>query len=310
MNVLSLFSGIGGLDLAAEWAGMRTVAFCERDQFCQKVLRKHWPNVPIFDDVMTLKGSDIHEPVGLITGGFPCQPYSTSGKQLGRDDDRHLWPEYRRLVEELGPDWVVGENVVGIVNLELDNVLTDLESLGYATRAFDIPASAVGAFHERRRIAIVAHSKRQRQQGSWERGQSRHPAPNPYREASGLVDAFQRKALPHVCGRHDGIPADLDAIKALGNAVMPQHFYPIFKAIADIETIIRALAQGVRGMSVTRSYSCNLCRETFDPQKLVGLYWKAWPTGWEEKPPRETENHICETCLSSLQAIKATKDAS
>lgn len=235
MNVLSLFSGIGGLDLAAEWAGMRTVAFCERDKFCQKVLRKHWPGVKIFDDVTTLKGSDLDEPVGLIAGGFPCQPYSLAGKKLGRDDDRHLWPEYRRLIEELGPSWVVGENVVGIVNLELDNVLADLESMGYAARAFDIPASAVGAFHERRRIAIVAHSKRQRQQGSWRREPVRHSASNPYREASWIVDAFQRKALPYVCRRHDGIPANMDAIRALGNAVNPYQAYPIFKAIADIE---------------------------------------------------------------------------
>lgn len=235
MNVLSLFSGIGGLDLAAEWAGMKTVAFCERDKFCQKVLKKHWPEVPCFDDVTTLKGSDIHEPVGLITGGFPCQPFSLAGKKLGAGDDRHLWPEYLRLIQELRPAWIVGENVVGIIGMELDNVLADLEGNGYAARTFDISASAVGAHHERRRVFIVAHAERQRQPGQGQCEPARHPAPDAYREASGLVHAFQEGSLPYVCGRHDGVPASMDRVKALGNAVVPQQAYPIFKAIADLE---------------------------------------------------------------------------
>lgn len=235
MNVLSLFTGIGGLDLAAEWAGMQTVAFCERDPWCQKLLAKRWPGIPCFDDVTTLKGSDIGQPVDLITGGFPCQPYSLAGRKLGASDDRHLWPEYRRLIKELGPTWVVGENVVGIINLALDDVLADLESLGYTCRTFDIPAAAVGASHERRRIIIVAHSKRKRQPGPWTRRPSLDQAPDSYREASGLINAFRTGALPYVCRSHDGVSDGMDRLRALGNAVDPGQVFPVFQAISDIE---------------------------------------------------------------------------
>lgn len=237
MNVLSLFSGIGGLDLAAEWAGMTTVAFCERDKFCQRVLAKHWPGVRCFDDVTTLTGSDIDEPVDLITGGFPCQPYSLAGKQLGRDDDRHLWPEYRRLIKELWPTWVVGENVVGIVNLELDNVLADLEGLGYAARPFDIPAAAVGAHHERRRIAIVANHREKRAERHLKEAIHRQSALQGGKDGRRFAPLLRRSDLPYpgICRSLNGIPNGLDRVGACGNAVMPQHFYPIFKAIADIE---------------------------------------------------------------------------
>jgi DNA (cytosine-5)-methyltransferase 1 len=158
MNHLSLFSGIGGIDLAAHWAGMQTVAFVEQNKFCQQILAKHWPNVPIFDDVKKLTKDDISEPIDIISGGFPCQPFSNAGKQLGKEDDRHLWPHYSRLIQEFKPRWVVGENVAGIINLALDDVLADLETLGYTSRAFVIPACAVGAHHRRERVFIVAHS--------------------------------------------------------------------------------------------------------------------------------------------------------
>jgi DNA (cytosine-5)-methyltransferase 1 len=158
VNHLSLFSGIGGIDLAAEWAGMKTVAFVEQNKFCQKVLAKHWPGVPIFDDVKALTKDDISESIDIISGGFPCQPFSKAGSRMGKDDDRHLWPQFARLIEELRPAWVLGENVAGIITLALDDVLADLEALGYTTRAFVIPACAVGAHHRRERVFIVAHS--------------------------------------------------------------------------------------------------------------------------------------------------------
>ncbi|SFJ43941.1 DNA (cytosine-5)-methyltransferase 1 [Paenibacillus sp. UNC496MF] len=163
MKALSLFSGIGGIDLACEWAGIETVAFCEKEPFPQRVLRKHWPSVPIYDDVCTLTkerlDADGIRTIDLIHGGYPCQPFSTAGKRKGKEDDRHLWPEYFRLVQEIRPRWVVGENVAGHVSLGLDIVLADLESEGYTARSFIIPACGVNAPHRRERVFVVAHNE-------------------------------------------------------------------------------------------------------------------------------------------------------
>ncbi|WP_199614685.1 DNA cytosine methyltransferase [Paenibacillus alkalitolerans] len=162
MKALSLFSGIGGIDLAGEWAGIETVAFCEREPFCQKVLNKHWPHVPIYDDVCTLtKERLIEDGIGtidLIHGGYPCQPFSHAGKREGENDDRHLWPEVRRLIETIKPRWFVGENVAGHVTLGLDDVLSDLGNIGYTAQPFIIPACAVDARHRRDRVFIVANA--------------------------------------------------------------------------------------------------------------------------------------------------------
>lgn len=160
---LSLFSGIGGLDLAAEWAGFTTVGQCEWADFPTKVLEKHWPDVPRWRDIRTLTGEIFYERTGLrtvdiISGGFPCQPFSVAGKRRGKEDDRYLWPEMVRIIKELRPTWVVGENVAGIVRMALPDILSELEACGYRTRAFLIPACAVGARHRRYRVAIVAYS--------------------------------------------------------------------------------------------------------------------------------------------------------
>ena len=165
---LSLFSGIGGLDLAAEMAGFTTVGQCEWADYPTKVLEKHWPDVPRWRDIRTLTGGSFYERTGLravdvISGGFPCQPFSVAGKRRGKDDDRYLWPEMLRVISELRPTWVVGENVAGIVNMALDQVYTDLENEGYAVQAFIIPACAVDAPHRRDRVCIVG---RKRQEGN------------------------------------------------------------------------------------------------------------------------------------------------
>jgi len=160
MRHLDLFSGIGGFALAASWVWgdeHEIVGFCEIDSFCQKVLKKHWPNVPIYPDIKELKGDQFNA-VELVTGGFPCQPYSVAGKQQGKEDDRHLWPEMFRIIREARPHWVIAENVPGIVNMELDQVLFDLESEDYTWETFIIPACAINAPHKRNRVWVVAYS--------------------------------------------------------------------------------------------------------------------------------------------------------
>jgi DNA (cytosine-5)-methyltransferase 1 len=154
---VSLFSGIGGIDIAAERAGFTTVLFCECDPYCQAVLRKHWPGVPIIDDVRKVNRESVNGGIDLISGGFPCQPVSCAGKRLGKGDDRWLWPEMLRVVAELRPRWVLGENVAGLLSMGIDGVLSDLEGIGYEVQPFVIPACAVNAPHRRDRVFIVAH---------------------------------------------------------------------------------------------------------------------------------------------------------
>jgi DNA (cytosine-5)-methyltransferase 1 len=158
MNVLDLFSGIGGFSLGLERAGMHTVAFCERDEYCRAVLRKHWPDVPCFDDIHAIDADGLGRlgRIDLVCGGFPCQPFSVAGEQKGKADDRHLWPEMCRVIALARPSWVIGENVAGLIAMALDDVLIDLEGLGYTARTFVIPAAAVGAPHRRDRLWIVA----------------------------------------------------------------------------------------------------------------------------------------------------------
>ena len=269
---LSLFSGIGGLDLAAEMAGFRTVGQCEWADYPTKVLEKHWPDVPRWRDIRTLTGESFYEKTGLrtvdiISGGFPCQPFSVAGKRRGKEDDRYLWPEMLRVISELRPAWVVGENVAGIVNMALDQVCTDLENEGYAVQAFIIPACAVDAPHRRDRCAIIANrygsglqtqgaeqqtamvagiredvadadngSRLVRRDGEFpaveEAGGSRadHGGRTPE-----YVAGEWWPAEPNVRRVVNGVPSRVDRLKCLGNAVVPQQFYPIFQAIADIE---------------------------------------------------------------------------
>lgn len=157
MRALSLFSGVGGLDLAAEAAGIEIAAMCEIEPFCRTILNKRWPGVPVIEDVRTIRGEDYAGTIDIVFGGFPCQDLSCAGRQKGLEGERSgLWFEMLRVIRELRPAWVLAENVRGAVELALDTVRDNLEAIGYEVRAFVVPASAFGAPHRRERLIIVA----------------------------------------------------------------------------------------------------------------------------------------------------------
>ena len=329
MRHLDLFSGIGGFSLAASWVWgdeHEIIAFCEIDKFCQKVLKKHWPDVPIFDDIKELSyekliaesyrsnggsesGDSLHKrrtscesggasvqenserkdgpaisnnqstdrdgrtesettdfTVDLITGGFPCQPFSVAGKRKGKEDDRALWPQYLRIIQEVRPRWIIGENVSGIINMELDTVLSDLEGEGYSCQTLIIPACAVNAPHRRDRVWIVAsdaknslngrmrgrdNGNQRRSKCSLQAERSDSHAPDSEKSEcelsrgtrargegftdNGTWDEPWLEVATRLCGVAHGIPDRVHRLKALGNAIVPQVAYPILKAIKEIE---------------------------------------------------------------------------
>lgn len=169
MNHISLFSGIGGFDLASEWIGWNNVASCEINPFGRKVLEHYWPDALHHEDVHTFTKKLLDEKIKgwnskdvILSGGFPCQPYSNAGKRKGKEDERHLWPEMLRIIREVRPRWIVGENVRGLVNwnggLVFDEIHFDLETLGYEIQSFILPACSKDAPHRRDRIWIVAYT--------------------------------------------------------------------------------------------------------------------------------------------------------
>ena len=169
MNHISLFSGIGGFDLASEWIGWNNVASCEINPFGRKVLEHYWPDALHHDDVHTFTKKLLDEKIKgwnskdiILSGGFPCQPYSNAGKRKGKEDERHLWPEMLRIIREVRPRWIVGENVRGLVNwnggMVFDEIHFNLENLGYEIQSFILPACSKDAPHRRDRIWIVAHT--------------------------------------------------------------------------------------------------------------------------------------------------------
>ncbi len=169
MNVLDLFSGIGGFSLGLERAGMRTVAFCEIDPFCRRVLARHWPEVPCYDDIRTLSAYRLRADgisINAICGGFPCQDISLAGNGAGLEGERSgLWREYARIIGELRPDFVIVENVAALLARGLDRVLADLAALGYDAEWHCIPAFAVGAPHRRDRVWIIAYARSEQHEG-------------------------------------------------------------------------------------------------------------------------------------------------
>jgi DNA (cytosine-5)-methyltransferase 1 len=164
----SLFSGIGGFDLASEWMGWENVFHCEWNEFGKKVLHHYWPNAESFDDITQTDFTKYANKIDILTGGFPCQPYSSAGQRKGKEDERHLWPQMLRAIQEIKPKYIVGENVFGLLNwnggMVFDEVHSDLESAGYEVQAVVIPAAAVNAPHGRDRVWFVAYSNSTRLQ--------------------------------------------------------------------------------------------------------------------------------------------------
>jgi len=275
MNVLDLFSGIGGFSLGLERAGFKTVAFCEIDPYCRRVLAKHWPEVPIYDDVRTVSADRLRADgiaVDVICGGFPCQDISVAGNGAGLAGERSgLWREYARIIGELRPRFVIVENVSALLSRGLGDVLGDLAALGYDTEWHCIPASAVGAPHRRDRVWIVADSnvrgmevgRRPSNIGAIFDGQSgvftTHGSSCKQQADSLVADAnsAQREGMRSPIGIHqeyadagrsgwwevepdvgrvaNGISSRVDRLRALGNAVVPQIPELIGRAILQSE---------------------------------------------------------------------------
>ena len=224
---IDLFSGIGGFALACRWAGIETIAFCEIEKYAQRVLRKNFPGIRIFEDVRQFPATEFREPF-LLTGGYPCQPFSQAGKRRGAEDDRHLWPSMFGIIRTSRPTWILAENVAGHVTLGLDQVLADLESEDYAVQPIIVPACAVDAPHRRDRVWIFADSNNARRVKQW-RSESIQ---------SELVAAEcgnRWSAEPDVGRVAHGIPRRVDRLRGLGNAIVPQVAYEIIKAMIEAD---------------------------------------------------------------------------
>lgn len=222
----SLFAGIGGFDLGLERAGMKCVWQVENDPSCIQILEKHWLYIKRFKDIKECKSDEL-QTVDLICGGFPCQPFSLTGRRRGKEDDRNLWPEMFRIIREKKPTWVVAENVPGVVKMELDNILSDLEGEEYTCWTFIIPACAVDAKHRRDRLWILAHTN---SQGLEKRACERENLCKKWQtiERSGLQGAVIWSPEPGLGRMVDGFSSRVDRhwhkerLKMLGNAVVPQ----------------------------------------------------------------------------------------
>ena len=259
MRFGSLFTGIGGLDLGLERAGMECAWQVEINDYCIRVLEKHWPDVRKYGNVREV-GKHNLEAVDLIAGGFPCQPHSVAGKRRGAEDDRNLWPEFIRIIRETRPRYVLGENVLGIATAYLDTVLSDLEGEGYTCTTFNIPACAFDAPHRRERIFIVAHNTNGGGEDQIEGMATRNPADTKRvrgdvadtngtweLQPQGCKPAQRRWSCdegwwtvePDVGRVAYGVPSWVDRIRGLGNAVVPQVAEWIGRGIMEHEVEIQ-----------------------------------------------------------------------
>jgi len=261
----SLFSGIGGPDLAAEWMGWTNVFHCEINPFGRKVLNYYWPNAISYEDITTTDFTIHRGSIDILTGGFPCQPYSLAGSRKGKEDSRHLWPHMLRAIREIQPTWIIGENVRGIVSwnngVVFEEVQAEMEAEGYEVTPFEIPSCGIGADHIRERIWFCAYSKRMgRQNVQNNNGGSTHKIKHPkghwsertrWSEKANELDSSRNTFLrfqemhgqPAIFDVDDGLPFELDGITvpkwiesshtAAGNSIDPRVIFEIFKAISN-----------------------------------------------------------------------------
>jgi len=246
MRVLDLFSGIGGFSLGIERAGMNTIAFCEKDLLCKKVLNKHWPLVPVFEDITKLDGTKF-KGIDLICGGFPCQDISVAGLKKGLEYDGQktrsgLWHEYKRIIKEAQPRWVVIENVRNLLNIGLATVLKDLHEVGYDAEWEVISARSVGACHLRERIWIVAYPSNADMPRFWPTFATTEEKSERWTKATACFRDWW-KTQSEFCRMDDGLPVGLDEgerfrkerIKQLGNSIVPFIAELIGKRIMEID---------------------------------------------------------------------------
>jgi len=262
MRHLGLFEGIGGFSLAAGWAGWQTTVMVEWNPYCQAVLKKNFPDATIFGDIKQFDGRPYAGQIDIITGGFPCQPFSHAGKRAGTDDDRYLWPEMLRVIQEIKPAWVVGENVSGLLTMDggrvFAGILADLENAGYRTEIFVIPAIAVGAPHLRNRVWVVANSYGHLHSGKITRGQ---------RQASGISETNRAKhsttRMP--CGANSRAASDANSTRqqtnrycSIGNREMrtcfasdwSEHWYEVATRICRMDDGFPAGVDGIGNIPI------------------------------------------------------------
>ena len=238
MKFVSLFSGIGGIDLGLERAGMECVGQVEYDPWCNQILEKHWPDTPRWQDIHDLDPEELPDH-DLIAGGFPCQPVSFAGKRLAQDDPRWLWPEFYRIVRMVRPRFVLVENVPGLASAGMGDVLGDLAALGYDTEWDRIPACYVGAPHSRPRVFIVTHPSSQ-----FGNGVAHHifrgprPVPEPRDGDPKTPGRWSNRPIrePGILPVADGVPRRVDRLRGLGNAVVPQVAELVGRMILDANT--------------------------------------------------------------------------
>jgi len=251
MRFIDLCAGIGGFSLGLTAAGMTCIAQVEIDDYCTRILKRHWPRVPKWGDIKTIDPAELPA-ADLVCGGYPCQPFSSAGKRRGAGDDRHIWPYISAILRHVNPAWALFENVAGHLTLGLDDVLSDLEGLGYAAQALIIPACAVDAPHRRDRVWIIAHAKmcsgnggsiaessknKGKRQGATGGRDCAETAANTDNQRQlqpqGGIERQRRwrKIEPGMAGMVHGLPPQVDRIKALGNAVVPQVVHEIGRAI-------------------------------------------------------------------------------
>ena len=236
---IDLFSGIGGFALAAGWAGFKTIVLCEIDEFCQTILKKGWPEISIISQIEDFDGSK-WAGATLLTGGFPCQPFSSAGRKKGKEDNRNLWPQMLRVISEAKPTWLIAENVINIAHMVLADCENDLEDAGYEAQSFDIPACACGLSTMERHIWIVATRRGELLEGRSKKClQGKQGIQSRFRWAD--YQSIKRfppipdLPRPILYRSRKGIPSWVDRHKALGNAIVPQVAFPILQAIAEIE---------------------------------------------------------------------------